>query len=87
MGDVLNILYIINKAFFKKANLVLNPKNSMHISKNDGRFEDSTSHQRDTVINMCTFMRLGRKYQTQDELERKKQLMEKRNRMIMNGEL
>ena len=79
---MLNILYIINKEFFENANLIFNPRNNMHISKNDGRFDNATSHQRDTIINMCTFLRLGNKYQTPEELQRKKDVIARRNKMI-----
>lgn len=68
-----------------KANKVFNPRNSMHISKNDGSFDRATSHQRDTIINMCTFLRLGNKYQTEQELQRKREVIENRNRMIENN--
>lgn len=54
----------------------------MHISKNDGRFDNMTSHKRDTIINMCTFLRLGNKYQTPEELQRKKDVIAMRDRMI-----
>lgn len=59
----------------------------MHISKNDGRFDNATSHQRDTIINMCTFLRLGNKYQTEEEYQRKKALIQRRNLMIQNNQL
>lgn len=62
--------------------MIFNPRNNMHISKNDGRFDNATSHQRDTIINMCTFLRLGNKYQTPEELQRKREMIARRNRMI-----
>lgn len=86
-GDVLNILYIINKEFLERANAVFNPRNNLHVSKNDGKFDNNTSHQRDTIINLCTFNRLGNAYQTKQELERKKHLIKKRNYMIANNQL
>ena len=82
--DVLNVLYIINQEFFEKAFEIFNPRNNMHISTNDGKFDNATSHQRDTIINLCTFNRLGNKYQTQEELARKKELIAKRNLMMTN---
>lgn len=85
--DVLNVLYIINQEFFEAAYEIFNPRNNMHISKNDGKFDNATSHQRDTIINLCTFNRLGRKYQTEQELARKKALIAKRNRMIIENRL
>ncbi len=35
---VLNIMYIINKQFEERATRVLNPRNAMMISHNDGKF-------------------------------------------------
>ena len=84
-GDVLNLLYIINKEFFQKANEVFNPRNNMHVSKNDGRFDQNTSHQRDTIVNLCTFNRLGKKYETSKEKARKIELLKKKQYMIMNN--
>lgn len=59
-GDTLNILYIINKDFAHAASLAFNPRNAMHISKNDGFFDNAYNQQRDTIINTNTFIRLGR---------------------------
>lgn len=68
-GDVLNILYIINKEFFERAYAIFNPRNSMYISRNDGRFNNSVNHQKDTIINSNTLIRMGRKYYTSEELQ------------------
>lgn len=87
MGDVLNVLYIINNDFFVKANEIFNPRNNMHISKNDGRFDNQTSHQRDTIVNMGTFLRLGKQYETVEEFQRKKQLIKIRNKMIQENKV
>ena len=59
----------------------------MHISRNDGRFDNQTSHQRDTIVNMGTFLRLGNMYETPEEYQRKKQLIEKRNRLIQENKI
>lgn len=41
----------------------------MHISKNDGFFDNAYNQQRDTIINMNTFAQIGRKYYTEEELD------------------
>lgn len=58
--ETLNILYIINKEFAHAASLAFNPRNAMHISKNDGFFDNDYNQQRDVIINLNTFARLGR---------------------------
>ena len=76
LGDTLNILLIINKAFQIAAENVFNPRNSMYISKNDGMFNNSYNHKRDTIINMNTFAQLGRDYYSEAQLERIRQAQE-----------
>jgi hypothetical protein len=74
---VLNIFYIINKAFYERSFQVLNPRNSMYISNNDGKLNMDVVHQRDTLINSNTLVRLGRSNYTTEQLakiERLKQL-------------
>lgn len=60
-GDTLNIVYLINKDFIHAASLAFNPRNALHISKNDGFFDNAYNQQRDVIINANTFARLGRK--------------------------
>lgn len=69
-GDTLNVMLIINEDFRKAAEVVLNPANAMIISKNDGMFNSDYNHQRDTIINMNTLLRLSRDNYTHDRLER-----------------
>jgi hypothetical protein len=78
LGDTLNILLIINKDFQVAAENVFNPRNSMYISKNDGMFNNSYNHKRDTIINMNTFVQLSRSNYSQEQLNRIKQLQEMR---------
>lgn len=59
-GDVLNILYIINKEFYEAANRVLNPRNSMYISKNDGYTNSGVLPMRDILINANSLIYLSR---------------------------
>lgn len=72
-GDTLNILLIINKEFQEAAEHVFNPRNSMYISKNDGMFNNSYNHKRDTIINMNTLVQLSRSYYTPEQLSRIKE--------------
>ena len=67
-GDTLNILLIINKDFQTAAENVFNPRNSMYISKNDGMFNNSYNHKRDTIINMNTLVQLSRNKYTPQQL-------------------
>ena len=68
-GDVLNILYIINQAFARQAELVFSPKYAMMISHNDGKFDSSVNHSRDTLIILNSFVELTRDQYTEEELE------------------
>jgi hypothetical protein len=67
-GDVNNMHLIINKDFLEMAFMIFNPRNSMMISRNDGKFNPNTENQRDTIINANTIMRLSRHRYTQEEL-------------------
>lgn len=60
MGDVLNILLIINKTFFKNAYRIFNPRNAMYVNRNDGYFNSAVCVERDTLINANTMVRMGR---------------------------
>lgn len=68
-GDALNMFYIINRAFYERSFQLLNPRNSMYISNNDGKLNTSVMPQRDTLINANTLMRLGRKKYTEEQLQ------------------
>lgn len=70
MGDTLNIMLIINKEFQVAAENVFNPRNSMYISKNDGMFNNSYNHKRDTIINMNTLVQLSRSNYSKEQLEK-----------------
>lgn len=67
-GDTLNILLIINQDFQIAAENVFNPRNAMYISKNDGMFNNSYNHKRDTIINMNTMVQLSRRFYTPEQL-------------------
>lgn len=68
-GDVLNVYAIINEAFYRRANKVINPRKSMYISNNDGKLNKDVIPTRDTLINSNTMINLSRKYYTSDEIK------------------
>lgn len=68
-GDVLNILYIINDAFARRAEIVFSPKYAMMISHDDGKFDSSLNHSRDTLIMLNSFIELSRDIYTDEELD------------------
>ena len=75
-GDVLNVLLIINDAFLERASDVFNPRNAAYISKNDGEFNNSVNHKRDTIINTQTMIRLSRGYYSQENLAKIRQIIQ-----------
>ena len=77
MWRFVNILYIINKEFLQAAEYVFNPRNAMYISKNDGMFNNSYNHKRDTIINMNTLAYLSRDKYSKEQLEKIKSAKEK----------
>ena len=70
MGDVLNVMLIINDAFYQRCTEVFNPRNALYISKNDGMFNNQVNHQRDTIINTQTLVKLSRKNYSKENLEK-----------------
>lgn len=75
-GDILNIMLIINDSFFERSNQVFNPRNAMQISRNDGKFNNQVNHQRDTIINFNTLIRLGRPNYSEVELNQIRKVKE-----------
>lgn len=59
---------IINQDFQTAAENVFNPRNAMYISKNDGMFNNSYNHKRDTIINMNTMVQLSRDRYTPEQI-------------------
>lgn len=55
----MNVLYIINRAFYERAREVFNPRNSFYVSRDDGLFNNDVNHQKDTLINANTLISLG----------------------------
>lgn len=80
-GDVLNILFIINKTFFEIVRETFNPRNAFYIARDDGYFNQDVSMQRDTLINANTLVNLGNDRYSPDELAAITQVME-RNREL-----
>lgn len=60
---------MINKDLIKATNIVFNPRNAMYISKNDGFFDNNYNQQRDTIINMNTFVYIGRDAYSNEQIE------------------
>lgn len=69
-GDVLNVYYIINEAFFIRSFQVLNPRNSMYISNNDGKLNSDLIPAKDTLINGNCMIRMGRGNYTPEEMSK-----------------
>lgn len=67
-GDVENIFLIINKELLALAINILNPANSMILSRNDGWFNPDTDNQTDTYINSNTLMHICKDMYTEEEL-------------------
>ena len=49
---------------------MFNPRNVLYISKNDGLFNNATNHQRDTIINTQTLLKLSRNNYSRDNLNK-----------------
>lgn len=49
-GDTLNIMFIINDAFYERAYEVFNPRNAMYISRSNGKVNKQVMPQKDTMI-------------------------------------
>jgi DNA-directed RNA polymerase beta' subunit len=84
-GDVLNILHIINRAFFERCNIVFNPRNAMYISRIDGKLNSDLIVQRDTLINANTFLHLGRKNYTEEQLKAIKETKERQKEYYISS--
>ena len=69
-GDCLNVMMIINQSFYERTLDVFNPRNALYISKNDGMFNQGANHQRDTIINTQTLLKLSRKNYSRENLEK-----------------
>lgn len=59
-GDCLNILSIINEEFREMAEMIFSPRNTMHLSMNDGMFNNELNHSRDTLITLNALINVSR---------------------------
>ena len=84
-GDVLNIMRIINDAFYERAYQIFNPRNSMYISRSNGLLDQSVLVQRDTLINANTLVDLANNKYTKEEIEAIKALVERNKKKAKAG--
>lgn len=68
-GDALNIMLIINKAFSIRAEQLLNPRNSMYISNNNGRTNTDVIPNKDTIKNANAMIYLSRDKYSKEQLD------------------
>lgn len=73
----MNVLYIINRAFYERAREVFNPRNSFYISRNNGLFNNDVNHQKDTLINANTLIELGQHVYTDNDRENIRRILAK----------
>jgi len=85
LQDVLNILYIINRAFYLRCAQIFNPRNAMYISRIDGRLNKNLLVQRDTLINTNTFLYLGRDKYSEQNINKIQEIVEKQKRYYATG--
>lgn len=77
-GDVLNIMYIINKGFYEGAKTVFNPRNCFYISSNDGKLEMDVVHAKDTIINLNSCIYLSRSKYSESQINKINMIKQKR---------
>ena len=63
----LNILLLINNELKRASNAVFNPRNAMHISRNDGLMEPFFNHKKDTMVLTNALINITNGY-TEDEM-------------------
>ena len=78
-GDILNVFLIINQAFYDRTYEVLNPKNSMYISNNDGYLNPQVIPSKDALINANTLIRLSRKNYNKSQLDKINIILSRQN--------
>ena len=78
-GDILNVFLIINQAFYDRTYEVLNPKNSMYISNNDGYLNPQVIPSKDALINANTLIRLSRKNYSKSQLDKINIILSRQN--------
>ncbi len=68
-GDTLNILHIINEAFFERAYEIFNPRNAMYLSRSNGLLNSDVLPMKDTLVNVNTLNDLTLHMYNKDEIE------------------
>ena len=68
-GDTLNIVLLINDDLKEAANVVFNPRNAMHISRNDGRMNSYYGLSKDVLVLSNTMLSMTDDQYTQEELD------------------
>lgn len=68
-GDCMNILLLLNKEFIAACEEVFNPANALMISRNDGLFSNDVNHFKDTIVNLNSFLHMGRDAYSEEEIE------------------
>jgi hypothetical protein len=76
-GDVLNAMYVINRAFWELADNIFNPKNAFYLSRNDGLFNNAVNFQKDTLINANSLSMLGYKCYNNDDIVNAERIVSK----------
>lgn len=66
-GDTLNIILLINDELKRAANTVFNPRNAMHISRNDGRMNPLYNLNKDVMVLSNALLSMTDDGYTQDE--------------------
>lgn len=67
-GDCMNVLKFLNKEFERRCALVFNPRNSLMISHDDGKFNNRTNIFKDELININAFIYTARDAYSDKEL-------------------
>ena len=80
-GDAINVMHIINAAFFEAAYEIFNPRNNMYISRNNGLFNKDVMVQRDTIINANILNDLSLHKYNEEELIDIQRIKEKQLKM------
>lgn len=61
---------LLNQQFDKACEAVYSPRNAFCISRNDGLFNNDVNIFKDTVINLESFIHMGRGKYTQSQLDK-----------------
>jgi len=76
-GDTLNVLHIINEDFYRAANEIFNPRNSMYISRGDGMLNSGVLPKKDSLVNVNTLNYMSLNKYTDKELNHIKKIKER----------